>query len=240
MHDPSTKDRGQYMSHNRVAERRSHTRNKVLAISAAGAVLAAGITIPSLAAWTDIEWIAGLAGGGSTGVSTQSFNVEQLTALSTDDEWGDYETQGSPNYIDFTDAAAALTPGDTVYAWVQLRTEQGSLGGELSLGADTDTSTPALAGVLTYGARIVADETACTQAGFDASTTTIAAPGSALDADGTATFELEAAPDATTPGEVVTLCFALTLPGTEAGNEAIQGQTVTPIWHFDAVSIVTP
>lgn len=232
------------MSNNRVAERRARTRNKVLALSAAGAVLAAGITIPSLAAWTDIEWIAGSADGTTGGVGTQTFEVEQLTAANAPGDWDHYETQGDANYIDFSDAAAALTPGDTVYAWVQLRTEAGSLGGELSLASDVVLAGDPLAAALRYGVRFVPTTTACDAGGFATAGGTpaniLVASNSLLTAGGADSFTLDAGATSADPGEAVTLCFQLTLPSSESNNSAIMGQETTPIWHFDATSVATP
>lgn len=225
------------MSGNRVATRKSRSRNKVLALGAAGLMLAAGITVPSLAAWTDIEWVTGNAGAGA-GVTSSSFEVEQFA--SGDADWDHYETQGGANVIDFSAQAATLSPGDTVYAYVRLRTVAGSLGGDLTLGADTVVTGNALAAVLTYGARIVADDTACDLAGYTAGTA-LQADGSALTAAG-GTFSLAAAADAVTPGVEKVVCFAIDFEDTPANqaNGTLQGLTVVPVWHFDADSVATP
>lgn len=223
------------MSRNRVAERTSRRRNKILAITSAGVVLAAGITVPSLAAWTDIEWIAGGAGT-VAGVGTGTFEVQQFAA--NDADWGDYETQGSANVIDFSTQAASLTPGDTVYAYVRLRTVVNSLGGDLSLVSDTVVTPSTLSAALTYGARIVPNAAACTQAGFDAVTGAdiLVASASGLSADGATDFAL-AAGTSTLAGAEKVVCFALDFPASFANDTTVQNQTVIPIWHFDAVSV---
>lgn len=233
------------MTGNRVGARRARTRNKALALTATGVVLAAAITVPSLAAWTDIEWVIGGAGADDTtggGITASTFEVEQA-ALQDGENFGHYETEAGANVISFGDAAAALTPGDTVYAFVRLRTVTGSLGGTLTLAADTDTSTNALADVLTYGARTVASPAACNAAGYTgAGSNELQAPGTPLDEVApTATFSLSAA-TAAAPGPEVVVCFALTLPDTQAirDNDALQSLSVAPVWHFDAVSVSTP
>jgi len=218
----------------RVDARRSRTRNKALAIAAAGIVLAAGITVPSLAAWTDIEWVTGGAGNDS-GVTASTFEVEQFTAGDT--AWGHYETEAGANVIDFSAQAAALSPGDTVYGYVRLRTVAGSLGGTLTLAADTEVVADTLSAALTYGARVMADTSGCTAAAYATTGTQLQASGSALDASSAGTFSLAAAADDVTPGAEQVVCFALSFPASFAADPALQGDTVAPVWHFDAVSV---
>ncbi len=221
------------MTATRVDARRSRTRNRVFAISAAGVVLVAGITVPSLAAWTDIEWITGGVGN-VPGVGTSTFNVQQFAAGDVD--WGDYPTQAGANVVDFSAQAAALTPGDTVYGYVRLRTVAGSVGGDLEMKADTVVTPSTLSAALTYGARIVATAGDCTAAGYAASTTVLQAAGSALNASSATSFPLAAAANGSTPGVEKVVCIAITFPSSYAGSTALQGATATPVWHFDAVS----
>lgn len=227
------------MAGTRIAARRAATRNKVLALGAAGVVLAGGVTVGSLAAWTDIEWIAGGAGSvDSIGAST--FEVEQF-ALG-DEDWGDYEDGDEPNRVDFSAQAAALTPGDTVYGFVQLRTAEKSLGGTLSLVSDTDVVDETLSAALTYGAVLVDGPDSCDTAGFAAGSTEgsqILAAGSALDADGAVSFSLDAATESA-PGTAKTLCFAIHFPIGFAADDSLQGDTVSPVWYFDAISVAAP
>lgn len=222
------------MSGNRVDARRSRTRNKVLALGAAGLVLAAGITVPSLAAWTDIEWVSGAAGT-DAGVVASTFNVQQSTAVNP--AWNDYPTEAGANLIDFSAQAATLTPGDTVYGWVQLRTVADSIGGTLTLQADTVVTADTLSAALTYGARVMDDTSDCASAAYATSGTELQPLGTALDVSAGGSFTLDAAPDATTPGTAKVVCFALTFPASFAADTTLQGDTVTPVWHFDAVSV---
>jgi len=224
------------MTGTRVDARRSRTRNKALAIAAAGIVLAAGITVPSLAAWTDIEWVTGGADN-DPGVTASTFEVEQLTAGDT--VWGHYETEAGANVIDFSAQAAALSPGDTVYGYVRLRTVAGSLGGTLTLAADTDVVAGSLSAALTYGARVMADTSGCSAAAYATTGTQLQASGSALDASSGGSFSLAAAADDVTPGTEQVVCFALTFPASFAADPDLQGDTVAPVWHFDAVSVAS-
>jgi hypothetical protein len=218
----------------RVEARRTRSRNKALAIAAGGIVLAAGITIPSLAAWTDIEWVTGGAGD-DAGVTASTFEVEQFAAGDTD--WGHYETEAAANVVDFSAQAAALSPGDTVYGYVRLRTVAGSLGGTLTLAADTAVVADTLSEALSYGARVMDDTTGCTAADYATTGTELQAVGSALSASSGSTFSLVAAADASTPGSEQVVCFALTFPSAFEDDTALQGDTVSPVWHFDAVSV---
>lgn len=222
------------MTTSRVASTRSRNRKRVYAIAAAGTVLAASVTIPSLAAWTDNEWIAGgvanedgTGGDNGGGVSTSTFEVQQRA--NGDAAFGDYESEAGANVIDFTEQAAQLTLGDTVYAWVDLKTTDESLGGTLELVAETVTAGNPLAEALRYGASIVTDAAACDAAGFAAGTV-LQASGTALDVSAGTEFSLAAE-----GAETKTVCFQLTLPGS-ASND-LQGQTVTPIWRFAATSV---
>lgn len=225
------------MTGNRVAARRTANRNKVLALGAAGLVLAGGVTVGSLAAWTDVEWIAG--GVGSTGgVAASSFEVEQFTA--TDTAWGHYEDEAGANVVDFSAAAASLTPGDTVYGYVRLRTEVDSLGGELALVAATDVVADGLAEALTYAAVLMDAPATCNAADFvTATVATLVTASSGLGTDGAAPFDLAAA-TSTLPGAERTVCFAITFPAAYAGDESLQGGSAAPVWRFDAISVTAP
>lgn len=224
------------MGGNRVAARRAATRDKVLALGAAGLVLVAGSVAASFAAWSDIEWIAG--GVDTTaGVTTSTFEVEQLAE--SDADWGDYETQGTPNVVDFGAAAATLTPGDTVYGYVLLRTKVDSLGGDLSLAADTTVAPDSLSAALTYGARVMPDASTCDAADYASAGTELVAADSALTVGGASTFALAPA-TATDPGASRAVCFAITFPASFAADDSLQGETASPVWHFDAVSVVAP
>jgi len=209
-------------------------RNKALAIAAAGTVLVGGVSAASLAAWTDIEWVAG--GAGSTaGVLSSTFEVEQFTA--SDTEWGQYETQGVANVVDFTAEARALAPGDTVYGYVRLRTVVDSLGGSLSLDAVTTVTPDTLSDALEYGAWVIDDFADCDEdVASVAGAVELVAPGSALSADGSGSFALGAS-DGEDPGTERAVCFAIGFPSSYQDDDGLQGATVTPVWSFPAISV---
>lgn len=199
---------------------------KIAAIAAAGVVLLGGATITSLAAWTDIEFVQGGVGD-EPGISTSEFEVEQMVA--TDADWQNRETAPEAGVVDFGIGALTLTPGDTVYGWVQLRTAVGSLAGTLELMGATDDGD--LFDALTYGVRIVPTTGDCDATGFDNSVTGVVDRGNGLGEDFDNTFTLAA--NAT---EVKTLCFEIVFSEDYADNEELQGLTTTPVWHFDAES----
>lgn len=210
-------------------------RKKAVALSAAGLVLVAGATVSSLAAWTDTEWIFGGAGG-KPGIGTSSFNVQQNVTADTS-SWTDQESRPG-GQIEFSTQASSMTPGDTVHAFVRLRTAKGSDAGDLTLNADVPftSSSTLLYNALTYQAGRVAGPAACNAAGLAASVAAdeqLVAAGSKLTVDGSSTFTLQA-----DSGNEETICFALTLPDTaeNAANKKLQGQTATPVWNFEAIS----
>jgi hypothetical protein len=200
---------------------------KIAAIAAAGVVLLGGATITSLAAWTDSEYVVG-GFDGNPGIGTSTFEVEQNTIEPV--LWVN-EEEAPGGVIDFGLGALSLSPGATVYGWVQLRTSPTStVGGTLTLNGAFDDQAPdsPLFTELTYGAKIVALPGNCDQTGFDGSATIVAAVGSALSAAGGATFVLDAIH---TPK---TVCFAVTLDS--GAPDTLQGEVTSPVWNFSAIS----
>lgn len=223
------------------------SKKKVVALSAAGLVLVAGATVTSLAAWTDTEWIFGGAGPGDAGVGTSEFEVQQNVTLDrpapvTPEEnaanWVDRETSPGQQ-IEFGVDANSLTPGDTVYAFVRLRTVAGSDAGQLVLNAAVPQSAAdeVLFDALDYEARVGALPEDCDATGFAGSTTSLVPAGSSLTTAGATPFDLVAdgANVANGAGEA-TVCFALTLPANEPNIDDLQGLSATPIWNFTAIS----
>lgn len=198
---------------------------KIAALAAAGVVLLGGATITSLAAWTDNEYVQGGVGD-DPGIGTSTFEVQQNTTGDPGD-WTDEESAPG-GVIDFGIAADSLSPGSTVYGVVGLQTTSDStVGGTLTLrGATSDGD---LFDALTYGARIVPSFGECDEDGYGDSVTGVKADGSALTADGDNTFTLLAA-----SGDTKWVCFAISLA--DDADDDLQGQTSTPVWHFEAIS----
>lgn len=210
---------------------------KTLAILSAGAVLAIGATY-TLASWTDTEWIwGGLSGDANVGTST--FEVQQNTDLAVDTAaWTDAEINPGGELI-FSVGSLTLSPGDSIYAPVALRTTANSIAGTVVLNAAVAaTSIPVMdTGGLLWDAieqRVVTSSTAftCDATAFTAGTPNIITAG-ALG------IAAEPAPGQTlsaTSGSTQYYCFELTLPASEAGNSALQGRTIAPAWQFLATS----
>ena len=217
-----------------------------MAVAAAGLVLGVGASV-TLAAWTDTEWVFGGNGAGGPGVGTSTFEVQQSTAAPFT-AFGDEEDNPGGEVV-FAPDALDLTPGDTVYAMVALRTTAASVGGDVTLqpaveAAGIVANDPAglLFDALEVG--VIADD-----APFTCDATAFAgAPGApALIADGAlgASGGTAAQTLAGAAGSTQYYCFALTLPddidpadGTT--SEDYIGLTAAPAWEFLAESAPAP
>lgn len=212
---------------------------KVLAVGAAATVVGVG-TLATLAAWNDSEWIFGGDGTGGPGLGTSSFNVQQNTTLVPldGDAWTDRE-QNPGGEVVFTPGALNLTPGDSVYAPVALRTVQNSIAGTLTLqhpvpAAGIDPG-HALWGALTYSVRVTETATPC-------SADTWGTYGSQI-VDGQA-FAAPITPGAQNlqaeSGNTQYYCFQVTLPAGTENVDGLQGQQAAPAWEFRAESVNDP
>jgi len=214
---------------NRIAVRASK-RTRIMAVAAAGAVLLGGIGITSLAAWTDQEYVQGGVGG-TGGVGSSKFEV--LQSVATDSSAFTNRESAPGGVIDFSALASKLSPGATVYGWVQVKTDNPSLDGTLNLKTTTISAT-GLAQYLSYGAVIVPDTSSCTSSGFTTAsgtaTNVLTAASSALTANGTRSFTLAA-----NGTETKTVCFQIAMAGTGVPDSAM-GLSFTPGWYFDAIS----
>lgn len=204
-------------------------------------MLVSGVTVTSLAAtgWTDQEWVNGGVAG-APGVTTSTFSVQQNVAGAPDTTgWSDHPTAPG-NTMSFSAPTTGLIPGDTVYAFVRLRTVVKSLGGDLQLSAATmdGGGSSALFSALRYRAKVMASDATCTAASFAATGTYLVGDAGTehpLATAAASTFAL--APGTTTlPGVEQTVCFALTLPYPQA-DTTLQGTSTTPIWQFTANSL---
>ncbi|HEY4226544.1 MAG TPA: hypothetical protein VGM70_12105 [Pseudolysinimonas sp.] len=203
-----------------------------MAVAAAGTVLAAGVGITSLAAWTDNEWVNG-GFNGTAGVGTSTFEVEQNVGTGT--TWTN-DAASPGGVVDFSALAQKLTPGDVVYGFVRLRAQTSSVAGTESLVTDTATLT-GLAQYLKYGAVVLdpTDTTTCNATTFARGTATVlTAAGSALTTNGSQTFVM-AAGTSTLPGVERVICFQIAMNSSGVPDTAM-GQTFDPIWHFSATS----
>jgi len=220
---------------------------KIAAISAGALVVGIGLTY-TLASWNDSEWVWGGADG-LPGIGTETFNVQQNTTSPfdiADANWVDRETNPGDE-LTFSTGALALTPGDTVYAPVSLRTVEGSMAGDLDLqGAVAAEGNPApqndtalwdavQVSVWTHSGNTPLD---CDATGVGSDWTQIVT-NSSLDTSASQTQALDATEDADTPGVAQNYCFAITLPESPAGVDDIkdlQGLQISPAWEFQAES----
>ena len=216
----------------RIDEARAGRRTKIMAIAAAGTVLAAGIGITSLAAWTDNEWVTG-GFNGIPGVGTSSFEIEQNVTTGSTGWTNDLASPGG--VVDFTAQAKTLTPGDIVYGFVRLRAQPASVAGTESLVSDT-ASLSGLAQYLSYGASVLLPGagTSCNLANFTAGTV-VTSLGSALTANGSQSFVMAAGGGGVTPGTERVVCFQIAMNASGVPDTA-QGLTFAPVWHFSAQS----
>ena len=225
----------------RRSDRQRASRGKIMAILAGGAVLGLGSTA-TLAAWTDTEWV--FAGNGNdAGIGTSLFEVEQNVVAPFDPTAFVQDETNPGQALTFGLGALRLTPGDSVYAPVALRTVANSVAGVLTL----ESAVPA-AGVAVVDAadglwnyltvRVWVSETA-----FDCDASTVAsasivqiADGAVATSGGTAAQTLLAA-----SANTQYYCFSITLPepiNADAARDmaGLQGRTVAPAWEFSAVS----
>ncbi|WP_292692109.1 MULTISPECIES: SipW-dependent-type signal peptide-containing protein [unclassified Microbacterium] len=227
-------------------EKQKHrvVRRRIFAVAAGGAALGVGVAA-TLAAWTDTEWVFGGDGTGGPGVGTSTFAIEQNTDPGFDAAaWTD-EPDNPGGEMVFSAAGllgTELTPGDSVYAAVALRTKAASIAGDVELQPAVTAAgiTPVDAGDLLFDALDVRVATATAAFTCDASAftggATIIADGPLSGTGGSVTQSLAAA-----AGSVQYYCFEVTLPdpiplapGFDAAD--YMGRTIAPAWEFVATS----
>ncbi|WP_308291639.1 SipW-dependent-type signal peptide-containing protein [Microbacterium sp. G2-8] len=186
------------------------------ALLAGGLVLGVGAAA-TLAAWTDQEHTTATFTAGT-------FGIVGATDGTT---FTEHASSGQAAALSFQVTPGAMAPGDTVYAPFSVRTTASSVAGQATLGAATENGT-GLGAFLQYGVAVITGTT-CNATTF-AAAPKIVATGSSLTTGATAAQQLQAA-----AGNVVTYCFAVTMPAT-TGNAA-QGQTVTARWTVNAQSV---
>jgi len=220
---------------------------RVLALSAAAAVLAVGTTV-TVAAWNDEEWVfGGNAAGDGPGIGTSLFEVQQDTTspYAQPGTWSDFETNPGDRLLFDLDEALALTPGDVVYAPVALSASSDSLGGSVVMqaavaagGMTVNDVDGHLWNALVLNMRAIETTAtgappACSAAGFVSYTSVILTnteltPG--LDSGiPVAGPDLDAA-----RGNVVHYCFEISLPSGASAD--LMGRSVAPAWQFIATS----
>jgi predicted ribosomally synthesized peptide with SipW-like signal peptide len=218
---------------------RRPSRRKIMAVAAGAVVLGVGVTA-TLAAWTDTEWVFGGDGTGGPGIGTSSFAVQESTVAPYTTFTSERDNPGGEAV--FAPDALNLSPGDSTYALVALRTAPTSVAGDLTLqpavaAAGIVTNDP---GDLLMDALTVRVATSDTLGACDASAfglgADIIADGPLTTTGGSSAQTVDAA-----AGSVQYYCFEVTLPagftpapGTTADD--YMGRTVAPAWEFTAES----
>ncbi|WP_104177685.1 SipW-dependent-type signal peptide-containing protein [Cryobacterium sp. Y50] len=220
-------------------------RGKIMAILAGGAALGLGTTA-TLAAWTDTEWVFGGGTGGtgdSAGVGTSSFDVEQNVVAPFNTAAFVQDETNPGQALTFGLDALSLTPGDSVYAPVALRTISNSSAGNLTLepavaaaGVTVVDSDAALWTALTMRVWV-------SEAAFTCNASTVASTSPSI------IMEIANGPLGSTGGTTVQAlsaagantqyyCFKVTLPSNAQTSQSLnlQGRTVAPAWEFSAAS----
>ncbi|WP_231916080.1 SipW-dependent-type signal peptide-containing protein [Microbacterium karelineae] len=203
--------------------RREHaSRSRSLVLRRARAIFASGIVLgvgaaSTLAAWTDQEHATATFAAGTFGIEGSTNGVD----------FSEHLDAAGAAALDFTVAANALVPGQTVYGRFSVRTLAESAAGTAQLTADGGNGT-GLGAFLRYGVRTVAGTT-CDATTYAAGTEVVPT-GSDLTTGSSTTQQLSAS-----AGSVVTYCFAISLPSS-TGNEA-QGLTGTPRWVVAAQAV---
>lgn len=219
----------------------SSKRAKIMAFAAAGLVLGVGGTV-TLAAWVDNEWVYGGTGGDTPGVGTSEFVVEQNRSTPYVNDlgsWGEFpENPGGS--LTFTGAAPlALTPGDSTYSRVSLRTTVDSIGGNVQL-----EGAVAAAGITVEDAGGLLWDAIEVRVGVVELDDAVAAPAcnaafidNATWADGGALgdpFGVDIPIDSN-GSSYLHWCFELTLP--DDADSELQGRTIAPAWEFVSTSV---
>jgi len=215
-----------------------HKTRKLAAIAVGALVIGVGATY-TLASWNDSEWVNGGLDG-AAGIGTSEFEVLQNATApyaDTAGNWGHHETNPGDE-LTFSTAALALTPGDTVYAPVALRTAPTSVAGDVSLvGAipaldvtvdDAQSELWNAVRVSVHTATGAAAPSACA-GGFAAAGWTPLLTDAPLGSAASVTQELAAQ-----GGSTQHYCFALTLP--TGAPDTLQGRSIAPAWEFASTS----
>lgn len=220
-------------------------KGKIAAILAGGLVIGVGGAF-TLASWTDSEWVFAGNGTGGPGIGTSTFEVQQDTSGAIGGTFIDSEINPG-EALSFGLGALALSPGQTIYAPVALRTTSTSIAGKISLrGAVAATGVTATSpdvldapGAGLWSALklqvVVSDEHFTCDATAMTTETTVVAAGSGLAVGATVEQDLDAA-----QGNTQYYCFAVTLPApapaTPGEFDGLQGHVVAPAWEFRAIS----
>jgi hypothetical protein len=216
---------------------------KIAALAAGGALVVGGLGY-TVAAWTDSEWVYAGDGSGGPGIGTGTFEVQQSVTSPYTAGFADFEANPGQAML-FTPGSQTLSPGESVYAGVALRTTATTtVPADVQVRAAVPATgvTVADAGGSLFSALTVRVATVavsgtgaaptCTATAFTAPTTIGTGP---LASTGATAPQRLAAGSASTQF----YCFEVTLPqsAATAASTALQGRTVAPAWEFASTSV---
>lgn len=206
------------------AESRSRKRKAILA---GGIVLGLGASM-TLAAWTDDVWV-------SSSFSAGRFNVQGAVDLAGT-AWGEYNTSGGAGPLIFTVPVTAMSPGDSVFAPLNLRVDPTKNSYDAAITLPTAPSAPATgdANKAFFGALKVTlynvTPSNCSSTGTSLATPLSGFNGVALGT--TTTSPLLTLNKNSTPQGI---CFKISLPA--GAPMTVQGGTTGALsWNFNATS----
>lgn len=209
-----------------IARTRSRKRKALLA---GGTVLGLGAAV-TLAAWTDDVWVSG-------SFSASTFNV-QGAVDSAGIAWQDYDSEGGAGPLAFTVNPTAMTPGNSVYAPLNLRVgpEVSEFNAAISLPvAPTGPAIVSPANSAFYTALELSlydvPPADCNASGTAGATAFPGFEGASLNTTSTGTL-LTLDGDMTAQG----VCFEVTLSDT-ATTDVSGGETGLLTWNFHAESV---
>ncbi|WP_254280989.1 acyl-CoA dehydrogenase [Frigoribacterium sp. VKM Ac-2836] len=222
---------------------RSRRFRKVAALAAGGALVVGGLGY-TVAAWTDSEWVYAGDGAGGPGIGTGTFEVQQSVTSPYTAGFADFEANPGQAML-FTPGAQTLSPGESVYAGVALRTTATTtVPADVQVRAAVpatgvavaDAGGTLFAALTVRVATVVVPATGaaptCTAAAFTAPTTIGTGPLASTGATGTQRL-------AAGSGTTQFYCFEVTLPqsAATAASSTLQGRTVAPAWEFASTSV---
>lgn len=210
-----------------VARTRSRKRKALLA---GGTVLGLGAAV-TLAAWTDDVWVSGAFSAGT-------FNVQGAVDPSGI-AWQDYDSEGGAGPLAFTVNPTPMTPGDSVYAPLNLRVGPDASEFNAAISLPTAPTGPAVSPEPANDAFFDALELSlynvppanCNASGTAGATAFPGFEGASLSTASTGTL-LTLDGDTTAQG----VCFEVTLSDT-ATTEVSGGETGPLTWNFQAESV---
>lgn len=197
--------------------KRLHSR-RIRALLAGGLVLGVGAAA-TLAAWNDSEF-------GSGTFTAGTFNIVGATDAAT---FSQHPTSPGASLSFSLPTAAAMTPGDKVYALFSVKTVNPSMAGSVQVKAASGNSS-GLGAQLTYSVRTVGTAAGCSAANWGAATVVAGLPVAQALTTGASTSQTLNA----NGGNQINYCFEVVM--NQAAPTTVQGTSQVAVWEFAATS----